>query len=284
MERRSFYSPGTIVDALRLLDETGGRIIAGGTDVIPQMRDGRFQSQHQIDMTRITELRFIDDDGGVIRIGSLTTHDDIVRSSLLQREAAALVQASSLIGAPQTRNRGTLGGNIGNASPAGDTLPPLLVVNASVHLVSLNDERTIQLSEFLRGPSQTAMAAGELIHHIRFERLREGTGTVFHRLGSRAGMAISIASTAIALRLDENGIVKDARIALGAVAPTAIRCPKTEATLMTQKYSEDLIRASAEAAAQECSPIDDVRATTAYRRRAVEHLVRRALHNFLEKI
>jgi len=111
------------------------------------------------------------------RMIHLITHDDIVRSSLLQREAAALVQASSLIGAPQTRNRGTLGGNIGNASPAGDTLPPLLVVNASVHLVSLNGERTIQLSDFLQEPGQTAMAAGELIHHIRFERLREGTGT-----------------------------------------------------------------------------------------------------------
>jgi len=97
-------------------------------------------------------------------------------------------------------------------------------------------------------------------------------------------MAIYIASAAISLRLDENGIVKDARIALGAVAPTAIRCPKTKATLMTQKCTEDLIRSSAEAAARECSPINDVRATAAYRRRAVEHLVRRALRNFLEKI
>ncbi len=284
MERYTFYSPETLAEALKFLDEGGGRVIAGGTDVIPQMRDGRFQSRCLIDTTRLEEIRFIKEENGRIKIGSLTTYDDIVQSTLLQREAVALVQASSLIGSPQTRNRGTIGGNIGNASPAGDALPPLLVLNACVHLLTLDGERAIQLKDFLRGPGQTAMKEGELIHHISFDRLLEETSMVFLRLGNRAGMAISIASAAVALQLDERGIVKDVRIALGAVAPTAIRSSKAEAVLMGNRGTDDHLDSAAKAAAQECSPIDDVRATAAYRRHAVTHLVRRGLYAAVEKV
>jgi xanthine dehydrogenase FAD-binding subunit len=277
MHRQSFYSPKILQEALGLLADNRGRPLAGGTDIIPHLRDGRFQSPGLIDITRLVELRYIKEEDGTIRIGSLTTFDDIVRAPLLQREAAALVEAARLIGSPQTRNRGTLGGNIGNASPAGDALPPLLVLNAKVHLVSARGTRAINLQDFLLGPGRSAIEAGELIHSVSFESLPWGTTTIFQRLGNRSGMAVSIASTAIALRLDKDKKVKDVRIALGAVAPTAIRCLQAEAVLLGQKLSDDLIRKAARVAGQGCSPIDDVRASAAYRRHVVEQLVRRAL-------
>lgn len=277
MNSHLFYSPETLQEALSLLAENRGRLLAGGTDVLPQMRDGRLPSRELIDITRLVDLRFIKEENGSIQIGSLTTFDDIVHAPLLIHEAAALVQAARLIGSPQIRNRGTLGGNIGNASPAGDTMPPLLVLNAKVHLVSTSGKRAIDLYDFLLGPGLTAIEAGELIHHISFKRIPEGTTTVFQRLGNRSGMAVSIASTAVAIKLDKNNILEDVRVALGAVSTTAIRCLHAEAVLLGQGLSDGIIRKAARVAAQECSPIDDVRASAAYRKHAVEQLVRRSL-------
>lgn len=283
MHRHSFYSPETLQEALNLLAENRGRVLAGGTDVIPQMRDRRIQTQALIDTTRLIELRFIRQEDGCIQIGSLTTYDDLIHNPLLLNEASALVHAAQLIGSPQTRNRGTLGGNIGNASPAGDTLPPLLVLNAQVHLISRGDARVINLHDFLQGPGQTAIEAGELIHHVSFNQLPTGTKTVFQRLGNRNGMAVSIASAAVAIRLDQDQCAEEVRLALGAVAPTAIRCPGAESILLGEKLSDVLINTSAKVAAQECSPIDDVRATAAYRRHVVEQLVRRVLTGIMEE-
>lgn len=282
MKHISFYSPKTLDDALRLLHDEGGRVIAGGTDLIPQMRDERRDDRCLIDTSRLSQMKFISEEGDNIHIGSMTTYKEIVESPLLRLEARSLTQASALVGSPQTRNRGTIGGNLGNASPAGDTLPPLLILNAEVHMCSVDGERSLRLPDFLLGPGKTALNDDEIIHHISFEKLPQGTHTTYQRLGSRAGMAVSIASCAIALRVSEGGVLEDTRIALGAVAPTAIRCSKVEGFLMGEKVSDDLFEAAARTASDECSPIDDIRGTARYRRNVVFHLVQRCMASLVK--
>jgi CO/xanthine dehydrogenase FAD-binding subunit len=241
------------------------------------MRDGRFRARRLIDLTRQPDLRFIERHDGRLHIGALTTYAQMIGSSLLQTEAPALVQASSVVGSVQTQHRGTLGGNIGNASPAGDTLPPLLVLNAEVTLVSAEGERCLALAELLQGPGQAAIGDQEVIHHVSIERLPPNAGSIFMRLGNRRGMAVSVASAALVLRIGEGKVVDEARIALGAVAPTAIRCPRAETLLKGQPLTKTLVEDAAQTAAAECSPIDDVRATARYRGNAVARLVGRGL-------
>ncbi len=273
----NFTVPATVEEACRLLDETGGKVIAGGTDVIPQMRDGRFQADHLIDLSQLKELSYIKATNGEITIGGLTNYRLLEDSSLLKEEATALAQAAALVGGVQTRVRGTLGGNIANASPAGDTLPPLLLFDAQITLVSSAGERKMSLEECLRGPGLTAIKNGEIIREISFARLPEGTKTSFVRLGNRRGMAISVVGVAALLRLGPDDIVEDVRIALGAVAPTAVRCPESEALLRGKRLTGKGIEKAAEAAVLACSPIDDVRASAVYRRHGVRVLVSRSL-------
>lgn len=282
MQEFEFYSPRTLEEVCQALADGSGRLIAGGTDVVPQMRDGRFQAERLIDLSRQSALRFVEGRNGKITIGALTTYAHMIRSSLLQFEAPALIQASSVIGSIQTRHRGTLGGNIGNASPAGDTLPPLLVSNAEVTLMSVDGERTLNIADLLQGPGQTAIRPDEVIHHVSFERLPPKAGSIFLRLGNRRGMAVSVASVAVMLQAGPGKVVDKVRIALGAVAPTAIRCPQAEEVLKRQPLTDWRVEEAARIAAGECAPIDDVRGSARYRRHAVAHLVARALSSLAE--
>ena len=277
MQEFEFHSPRTLEEVCQALADPGGRLIAGGTDVIPQMRDGRLRARRLIDLTHQPDLRFVERHNGRVHIGALTTYAQMMASPLLQTEAPALVQASSVVGSVQTRHRGTLGGNIGNASPAGDTLPALLVMNAEVTLVSADSERRLGLAELLQGPGQTTIGGHEVIHHVSIERPPPNARSIFMRLGNRRGMAVSVASAALVLRMGEEKVVDEARIALGAVAPTVIRCPRAETLLRGEPLTQTLAEEAAQTAAAECSPIDDVRGTAGYRRNAVAQLVGRGL-------
>lgn len=277
MQEFSFESPSTLAEVCQRLAQTGGRLIAGGTDVIPQMRDGRFQAERLLDLSRLTELSYIRQDNGAVHIGALTSYTKMIDSALLQEVAPLLVQAAALVGAVQTRNRGTLGGNIANASPAGDTLPPLLALDAEVTLVSAAGERAMPLARLLRSPGKTDLRPDEVIHHISFKPLPAGVRSIFLKLGNRQGMAIALVNAAVVLQPGEGERVEDVRIALGAVAPTPIRCPRAEAILKGQPLTGELIEEAAGAAMQECSPIDDVRGSAGYRRHGVRVLVRRGL-------
>jgi len=241
------------------------------------MRHGHFRASRLVDLSRLSDLKQIEQQDGQISLGALLTYNDLLSSSVVLSEAPALAQAAATVGCAQTRNRGTLGGNLANASPAGDTLPPLLILDAHALLAGASGERTLPLAEFLQGPGQTALQSGEIIQKVRFERLPPEAKSLFLKLGSRQGMAVSIASAAVALRVDDRSRVLDVRIALGAVAPTGIRCGQAEQTLLGQTFSEDLVDLAARCAANECSPIDDVRGSAEYRRHAVFILVRRAL-------
>lgn len=273
-----FKSPDSLQEACRLLAVAGSRPIAGGTDVIPQMRDGRFQAGALVDLSRLHGLEAIERVDGQIAIGSLATYTAILNSPLLREHAPFLTQVSGVVGGVQTQNRGTLGGNIANASPAGDTLPVLLALDAVVDLVRVSGERSLALADFLRGPGQTALLPGEIIRRVRFAPLPRDAQSLFMRLGNRRGMLISVVSAALVLEMEDGDRVRDCRIALGAVAPTAIRCREAEKMMPGQRVSVALIEAVATAAAAACRPIDDVRASVAYRRHGVRVLVRRGLN------
>ena len=283
MQEIEFLAAATLDDLYRLLAETGGRVIAGGTDAIVQMQRGAFPATTLIDVSRITDLRFIREEAGRIHIGALTTYTDVMMSPILRAGAPALVQAAATVGAPQTRTRGTMGGNIGNASPAGDMLPPLLALDATVTLTSATGRRVLPLDEMLVGPRRTRLAPGEIIHSVSFEPLPGPSGAVFLKLGNRNGMAIAVVSVAVGLALDGQGRIAVSRVALGAVAPRAVRSPHAEAVLTGQFPSEALFDDVAHAIQGNIAPIDDLRGTAVYRRQAAERLAKRALQQAFEQ-
>jgi CO/xanthine dehydrogenase FAD-binding subunit len=281
MQDFKIHSPKTLTEAYDYLEKNGAKVIAGGTDVIPQMANGRFKTNLLIDISYLSELSYIKQEEDIIHIGGLTNYSLMINSTLLQSSVPLLVEAASTVGAVQTQNRGTIAGNIGNASPAGDLLPPLLVLDAVITLTNREGERDVPLSEFLLGPGKTALSPGEIIHHITFKKLSPGTRSTFIKLGNRQGMAISVVNAAVLLKLGDSEIVEDIRISLGAVAPTPIRCPKAEAFLSGIKITQALLEETAEMAATECSPISDIRASADYRQHAAQVLVKRGLQQCL---
>jgi len=283
MQEFDFLRPTSLGELVKTLDETGGRVVAGGTDVIPRMRRDLFPVSALVDASNIAELDFIEETDDEILIGALTTHQEIADSALLQAANPALVAAAASVGCHQTRHRGTLGGNIANASPAADTIPALLIFDAQIRLMRKDGERSMLLSEFLVGPGKINLAPGELIHSVVFSRLSGFWGAAFQKLGKRNGMAISVVSVAAAVVLDSLGIVQDARVALGSVAPTVVRSPKVEKMLIGREASPGVIQDAANAVVADISPITDVRSTAEYRRHAACILTRRALEQALEQ-
>ena len=277
-----YYRPESTDELKDVFNRTGGRLIAGGTDVLPSLRRGRFITASLIDISRLGELRFIRAADGEIKIGALTTHADMLDSPLLQQATPALVQAVATIGCPQTRQRGTLGGNLANASPAADTAPPLLTLGAELHLASVGSARSLPLCDFFVGPGQTCLGAGEYIHSITFRHPTGRWGAAFEKLGKRNGMAISLASAAAYLEVGVDGRLQVVRLALGSVAPHPVRSPHAEAVLVGKGPSLDGFRQASQASLEDISPISDVRASSEYRKHVVPVLVRRTLEKALQ--
>ena len=283
MQEFDFIRPNSLGELVDVLDETGGRILAGGTDIIPRMRHDLFPASVLVDASDIPELSFIEEVDDQIAIGALTTHQEIMNSALLGAVNPALVAAAASVGSNATRNRGTLGGNIANASPAADTIPPLLAFDAQVQLMRKGDERSVPLKEFLVGPGKTSLEAGELIHSITFSRLSEAWGVAFQKMGKRKGMAIAVVSVATAVVLDASGLVQDVRIALGSVAPTVVRSSMVEKKLIGTEANSKAIQDAANAVIDDISPIGDVRSTAEYRGHAAQVLTRRVLEEAIEQ-
>ncbi len=283
MQEFDFLRPASLQELVETLDGTGGRVVAGGTDIIPRMRRDLFPASVLVDASNVAELDFIEETDDEISIGALTTHQQMVDSALLQAVNPALVAAAASVGCNQTRHRGTLGGNIANASPAADTVPALLIFDAQIRLMRKDGERIVSLREFLVGPGKTKLESGEIIHSVTFSRLSGAWGAAFQKLGKRNGMAISVVSVAAAVVLDISGVVQDARVALGSVAPTVVRSPKVEKMLIGREASPGVIQDAANAVAADISPITDVRSTAEYRRHAAFTLTRRALEQAIEQ-
>jgi CO/xanthine dehydrogenase FAD-binding subunit len=273
-------SPRTLDDALTLLHQyrTGVRIIAGGSDVVVQLRDGVINTEKLLNIHSVKELRFIKETGGRIHIGSLSTYSDIINSQLTRKHAWILVEAAGQIGATQLQNTATIGGNLGNASPAGDSLPPLYALAATVATRSKSGRHEIPIEKFFIGYRKIVLNPDELIEEVSFDGLRRNDAGAYLKLGLREANAISIVDVAVALRGKRQNSYDDVKVALGAVAPTIVRAQKCEQALVGKRLTKKVLREAAELASQDASPISDIRGSAEYRKKVVNSLVFQALH------
>ncbi len=273
-----YYSPSTLDEVLAILAQEGrnARIIAGGTDLVIELDRGVRQLGAIIDITRISGLNRIQQADGRIHLGPLVTHNHVVASGLCVAQAFPLARAAWEVGAPQIRNRGTVAGNLITASPANDTITPLMALDACVTLASVRGRRDVRLSEFYTGVRRTVMADDEMLTDIHFAALAPNQRGVFIKQGLRRAQAISVVNIAVVLTFDGD-VVSDARITLGSVAPTIVRALDAEAALKGHRLDDAVIVAAAEAAKQAARPIDDVRSPAVYRRHLVGVLTARAL-------
>ncbi|MFT4040652.1 MAG: FAD binding domain-containing protein, partial [Thermomicrobiales bacterium] len=271
---QTYLQPQTLDEALRLLADHAGlaRVVAGGTDLVVELSRGIRPTQTVIDISRIAELRGISLDDDVFTLGALATHNDVVASAACRESLTPLAEACWEVGAPQIRTRGTVAGNLITASPANDTITPLMALEAEVTLVSLRGERTLPLREFYLGFRRTALEPDELLRAIRVPALAANQRGRFVKLGLRRAQAISVIDLAIVLTLDD-GVVTAARIALGALAPTIVRATAAETFLTGQPLTAEVCEQAATLTEAAVSPIDDVRASAGYRRQTLRNLV-----------
>ena len=272
--------PRHLFEAYELLARGGVTPIAGGTDLMAQITGELMPApERMLDLSRVDALKGIALEAGALVIGSRTTYTEIRRSALVAAHLPALVEAAATIGAIQIQNRGTLGGNIANASPAGDTLPILLAADATILVGGQRGEREIPAAEFFTAYRRTALAEDELILHVTFP-LPQGRELRFRKVGTRRAQAISKVVMAAAWRDDGPRGLADVRVALGSVAPTPSRARGAEAALEGALPTPETADRAAEALAAEIAPIDDVRSTADYRRtvaaRVLHRLVREA--------
>lgn len=273
-----YLSPRSLKEAIVLLSEHAPdcRPLAGGTDLIVRMKDGLLSPKYLLDLSRLEELRFIREESGLISIGALTCHAQIARSLLIKEKAPLLAKACAGIGGPQIRNVATLGGNIVNASPAGDSLPPLYVLGASLTLESLRGKREVPIEKFFLGPGHTLIEPDELLTCISFSLFPPFSFTDFQKLQARRSLAVAKVSLALAGIWGEGEFIS-VRVALGAVAPTVIRAPRAELILVGGPLTFERLREAARHCAEDARPINDVRSTEQYRKDMCAVLLYRVL-------
>ncbi len=271
-------TPRSLADAFAILASGPHRPIAGGTDVMVQIT-GELgpPPERMIDLSRLDDLRGISIDGGALTLGALTTYTEIRESALCREHLPALVEAAATIGAAQIQNRGTLGGNVANASPAGDTLPVLLATDAEIVIGGPRGERAIPADQFWVAYRRTALGPDELVLRIRIP-LVPGREVRFRKVGTRRAQAISKVVMALAWR-ESAGRWSNVRVALGSVADRTIRAAATEAVLEGAAPTADTADRAAETLAGEIKPIDDVRSTADYRRAVASRVLHRLIRD-----
>jgi len=265
--------PRTLDEALEAIAD-GGQPLAGGTNLFPDIRARGESGGHYVSLIAINGLRYIDYANGRISVGARTTISDLMRDSAMTAAAPALVTAAEVFGGAMIRNAATIGGNLCYGSPSADTVPPLLTLDAEVTLVGTSGERTLPLDEFYLDYKKTVLKPGELMTAISWAVPDPNSVNLFYKLGRRRGDAITITGVAVMIAAEDGKCTK-ARIALGSVAPTVFRAKSAEAVLEGQALCDRSIDAAARNAADECSPIDDIRASAQYRRHTAHSLVRR---------
>ena len=287
-----YYCVNSVKEALQILSEKHqrARIVAGGTDLILEMERGvRTGIETLVDITRVAGLdRITLDEDGLIHLGPLVTHNHCVASDLIVERAFPLAQAAWEVGAPQIRNRGTVAGNLVTASPANDTITPLMALQAKIVLRSLHDERIVTLTEFYTGVRKTVMRPDEMLVDIFFPAMTANQRGVFVKLGLRRAQAISLVDVAALVTFSpdpyKNGerVVEKAAITLGSVAPTIVHADQAESFLVGQTLDEDTIAQAATLAQESATPIDDVRSSKDYRQEMVRVGTSRALKSILK--
>lgn len=282
---RTYLVPQTLEEALDHLNTAGerARIIAGGTDLMIELEKQNAFIPTVIDITRIPEFLKISILDGQLKIGSCVTLAEIQNSTVVQKYAPFLITAIQTIGSVQIRNLATLAGNIGNASPAADGIVSLLTLNSSVTLTGKKGEREIPLSSFLIGPRRTSIKPGEIIQSVNFPLPVDSVFGSYQKLGLRKAMNIAVANVSVVLQV-VNGTVVDARIALGAVAPTAIRAHEAEMVIIGKTINRTVIGEVSILCAQSSFPIDDIRASATYRIKMVRALAARCLNDIHNQV
>lgn len=279
MSRFEYHEPESLRDAIALAARFGteASFLAGGTDLIVQIERARIAPRHVIGLQRVPGLTGIEVNGRVA-LGARATHRAIERAPELAGAFRCLIEGAEVIGGHQVRNVATVGGNLVNASPAADLVPGLLALDGAVTLVGPAGERELSVERFLLGPNRTARRPDELLTRVSLPALPAHAATAFLKAGRRRAMEISVVCVAARLTLDASlERCLEARIALGAVAPTAVRAHQAERALEGRPVDPEAFRRAAEMAQDACRPIDDVRASSAFRQHLVGVLVRRAL-------
>jgi xanthine dehydrogenase FAD-binding subunit len=282
-ELKRYFAPTSLDQAVECLKGGNVTILAGGTDLTPQSQAGRIKfKQTLMNIRHVPQLNGITLEGTEIRIGALATITEIMEHPLVRQHLPVLVEACDHFASDQIRNAGTIGGNICNASPAGDTLVPLLVLDACVELASMPEAKLYQhcmpISTFFTGPGKTRKSLCELVTGVRIPVPGAHHVSRFYKHGTRPALDISTISIGIAADRHD-GVLKNVRVAFGAVAPTPLRATATESALEGRHLDAATIEAAAIAARDEVNPIDDVRATAWYRKEMIQNMTKRILEN-----
>ena len=274
-----YSTPSTLQEAVALLSEQGARPVAGGTDLFIHIRAGIASPKRLIDLTGLG-LTYIRKERDVVKIGATTTFEELLESEIIRRDLPCLREAAGEVGAVQTRNMATIGGNLCSAVPSADSAPPLLVYDAQVKIAGRKGNRVIALEKFFAGPKKNILQADEILVEIQVPVPAPRTGAHFLKKGRRNAMTLAVSNVAVLFSLaKDERTIDQARVALGAVAPVPLRAKQAEAILQGNAVSAALIDRAASSAADEIAPISDLRATAAYRREVSRVLVKRALEH-----
>ncbi len=282
-ELKRYLAPTSLDQAVECLKGGNVTILAGGTDLTPQAQAGRIKFRETLmNIRHIPQMSGITLEGKEIRIGALATITEIMEHPLVRQHLPALVEACDHFASDQIRNAGTIGGNICNASPAGDTLIPLLVLDACVELASMPEAKIYRhcmpISTFFTGPGKTRKSLCELVTGVRIPVPSARHVSRFYKHGTRPALDISTISIGFAADIHD-GVLQNVRVAFGAVAPTPLRATATESALEGRHLDAASIEAAAVAARDEVNPIDDVRATAWYRKEMIHNMTKRMLEN-----
>ena len=280
MKPFDFIRPDSLEAALAALKEHSPnvRILAGGTDYVVELKHVSKSPGVVVDVSGLTELRGIEVTDQGLRIGAGVTHTEIMEHPLIKEHAPAMIDAAHTVGAVQTRNLGTLGGNLVTCVPSMDSGPTLMALDAEVTIVGPEGSRQMSLEDFFVAPRKTVLEPHEVLLEITIPTRNMGKPTEFLKFGLRKGQALALVNVASSVNV-EAGTFKDVRISLGAVAPVVIRCPEAEASLEGQPVSDEAIAQAGKIAASEAKPISDFRASQEYRLELIEVLTRRTLAN-----
>jgi xanthine dehydrogenase FAD-binding subunit len=280
---RDVILPVTLDELLGILGrEPAAAVYAGGTDLLVKIRQGSADPRRLVCIERVAELRGVIDEGAGLWIGPATTHASLMDNALIRKHLPVLAQAIGTLGSPPIRHMGTIGGNIVTASPAGDTLPPLYLADAEVEIRTVGSRRVQRIADFVRGPGEVDLQPGEIVSGIRVRKTTGQTIHHFDKVGRRTSQACTVVSLAALLGVSREGVIEQARLAWGAVGPTVVTSKDVDEALVGKRLSVETLAEVAPLVEEAVSPVDDVRASAAYRRSVASALVMRLAQYALE--
>ena len=288
IEDFNYHRPQSIKEACKLLEQcSNGAVIAGGTDMLVEIKQGLRHHEDIISLTEIEDLKTINVNNDTLEIGAGVTHNMIVLSPIVKKDFKAVAEAASKIGTEQIRNTGTVGGNLCTGASCCDMAPILVALNASVEIASSTNVRTVSLKDFFLFHKETSVEKGEIMTKILIPLISKDVGACFEKFGLRESASISVASSSVALKFN-GGSCSNACVVIGAVAPTPIVCERTNELLIGKKISElsrdtDILKKAGELASEDSVPIDDIRGSAEFRRGIVKVLVERAITKAAER-